>query len=251
VSVAWAGAVVTADAAVPAIAYLVAMRHVRQSGEPWPAARAAAFVAAMAIAAAVTAPAVDAHARRSLAWHMSQQMTLLLVVPPGLVAARPVELIRRATGWRGVHLPGPAAAWIAFVGLQWAIHVPAVLDTAVGNPPAEGLMHLTLVVAGVLFFAQVQGGRISQPLALGLYVVSAMPTTDAIALWLMFDPHLVYPAFAGPGALAGQRTAGVIMFAAGNLLLLTAALVVGRYLWEGRPQPPMYERPRFAARRVR
>jgi len=235
-----AGAGTTANAAAPTLAYLLLMRHVRGTGGKWPASRAAWFIAAVVLAAAVTMPAVDDRARTSLEWHMSQQMTLLLVVPAGLVASRPLRLFSSATGRDITWAPGPAAAWVCFVGVQWLLHLPVVLDALDRTPALYGLMHLALVAAGVAFVAQIArpGRSIANPLVLGLYVVSAMPTTDAIALWLIFDPHVVYPAYAGPGALADQRNAGTIMFAAGNLLLVAAGVVVGRYLWEGRPSPP-------------
>src|ERR671934_104645 len=99
------------------------------------------------------------------------------------------------------------------------------------------LMHWALVLAGVLFFAHVfpgdRAGRL-HPAARAAYLLSAMPTTDAIALWLVFDPHVVYAGYGGPGALANQRLAGMIMFAAGTALLVAAGIVAGRWLWQGR-----------------
>jgi hypothetical protein len=100
-------------------------------------------------------------------------------------------------------------------------------------------MHWLLVLAGIAFFAQVGAARM-HPLALALYVAAAMPTTDGIGLWLLLDPHVIYARYAAPGALADQQAAGAIMFGAGNLLLLAAAWIAGRYLWEGvsRPSAP-------------
>jgi cytochrome c oxidase assembly factor CtaG len=226
-----------AGAAIPVVAYAVVMRHARRSPRGWPAVRGIAFVGAVAIAAAATSVTVDDHARRSLTWHMGQQMALLLVVPPALIAARPLQLLRRVTGGRPLPAPGPAAAWLAFVGIQWLIHVPAVLDALVRHPAVGGAAHIAVLAAGIALFGQVTAPRgwVANPLALALYVVSAMPMTDAIALWLILDPHVAYPAFGGPGALADQRTAGVIMFGAGNILLIAAAAIAGRYLWDGRP----------------
>lgn len=234
--VTWSG-IEVAGALLPAAAYLVVMRHVRRSAGGWPAARAIAFVAAVAAWAAVTCPAWEARAERSLAWHMSQQMILLLLVPPALVFARPLELLRRVTGGGAWRPPGPVVSWVAFVGIQWALHAPPVLDAIVGRPLAEGAMHIALLAAGVAFFAQAAapGSRVAHPFALALYLASAMPTTDAIALLLILDPHVIYSSFAGPGALADQQTAGVIMFAGGNVLLVAAGVIAGRYLWAGRP----------------
>jgi cytochrome c oxidase assembly factor CtaG len=130
---------------------------------------------------------------------------------------------------------------MAFVGIQWLVHVPAVFAFALREPGAYGVMHWLLVLAGVAFFAEAAAGRM-HPLALALYVAAAMPTTDAIGLWLLLDPHVIYAHYAGPGGLGDQQAAGAIMFGAGNVLLLAAAWVAGRYLWEGvsRPSAPAH-----------
>jgi putative membrane protein len=227
------------NALVPAAVYVALVRKVRRDGGEWPAARTAAFVAAFVLAAAATSTAADEAARRSLAWHMTGQMALLLLVPPGIVAGRPLALAALALGRRRPAPPPAAIAWIAFVGIQWLVHVPAVLAFALREPGAYGLMHWLLVLVGVAFFAQA-GARRMHPLALALYVAAAMPTTDAIGLWLILDPRVVYSHYAGPGALGDQQAAGAIMFAAGNVLLLAAGWIAGRYLWEGvsRPSAP-------------
>jgi putative copper resistance protein D len=221
---------------VPAGVYLALVRKVRREGGQWPATRTAFFVGAFVVAAAATSTVADDAARRSLAWHMTGQMALLLVVPPAIVAGRPLELVHRALGRRASLTPSPAAAWIAFVGIQWLVHVPPVFAFALREPAAYGVMHWLLVLAGVAFFAQAGAGRM-HPLALALYVAAAMPTTDAIGIWLLLDPHVVYAHYAGPGALGDQQAAGAIMFGAGNLLLLAAAWIAGRYLWEGVSRP--------------
>jgi putative membrane protein len=224
------------NAVVPAAVYLALVRRVRRGGGEWPAARTAVFIAAVALAAVATSSAADDAARRSLAWHMTGQMTLLLLVPPGIVAGRPLVLLGRALGRRTSLTPARAVAWIVFVGIQWAVHVPALLAFALRQPAAYGIMHWLLVAAGIAFFTQAGAGRL-HPLALALYVAAAMPTTDAIGLWLLLDPHVVYPHYAGPGALGDQQAAGAIMFGAGNVLLVAAAWIAGRYLWEGVSPP--------------
>ncbi len=225
------------NAVVPAAVYLAMARRVRRGGGEWSAARTAAFVAAFVLAAIATSSATDDVARRSLAWHMTGQMALLLVVAPGIVAGRPLVLAGRALGRRIALTPPPAVAWLAFVGIQWVVHVPALFALEVRGPAVYGAVHWLLVVAGVAFFAQAGSGRM-QPLALALYIAAAMPSTDAIGLWLLLDPHVVYSHYTGPGALTDQQAAGAVMFGAGNVLLLAAAWIAGRYLWEGRPAPP-------------
>jgi len=224
------------NAVVPAAVYLALVRRVRRQGGSWPGVRTGAFVGAVVVLAAATSSAVDDAARRSLAWHMTGQTALLLLVPPAIVAGRPLRLVGEALGRRVSLTPSPAVAWLAFVGIQWVVHVPAVFAFALREPAAYGLMHWLLLAAGLAFFAEAGAGRL-HPLALALYVAAAMPTTDAIGLWLMLDPRVVYPHYAGPGALGDQQAAGAIMFGAGNVLLVAAAWIAGRYLYEGASSP--------------
>jgi cytochrome c oxidase assembly factor CtaG len=227
-------AVETLNAVVPAAIYVVVVRRVRRSGGVWPARRTALFLAGVTLAGLATSSAADAAARRSLAWHMTVQMALLLLVAPAVVAGHPLALVRRVAGRRIPRPPGPAVAWIGVVGVQWVVHVPAVMAFVLREPTAFALMHWLLIMVGVAFFAQVGSARL-HPLALALYVASVMPTTDAIALWLLLDPRVVYSHYAGSGGLADQQAAGAIMFGAGNILLVAAAWIAGRYLWSGRP----------------
>jgi putative membrane protein len=224
------------DLILPGAAYLIGVQRVRRRGGRWTAWRIAAFAGALLAAVAVTSGWADARARESLAWHMTQQMTLLVVVPPALLASRPVALLRAATGSPGGRrVPNPVAAWLAFVAIQWVVHIPAVLDRLVRDPALNGVVHWLFLAAGAAFFVQAApwaGSRLP-PLVLALYLASAMPTTDGIAIWLMLDPHVIYSSFAGPGALADQRAAGFIMFAGGNVILVAAAWVAGRWLWRG------------------
>ena len=224
------------NAVVPATIYLVVVRRVRRGGGAWPARRTAVFLTGVTLAALATSSAADEAARRSLAWHMTVQMALLLLVGPAVVAGHPLALLRRVAGRRMPRPPGPAVAWIGFVGVQWVVHVPAVTAFGLREPSAFALMHWLLIGAGVAFFAQIASARL-HPLALALYIASAMPTTDAIALWLLLDPRIVYANYAGSGGLADQQAAGAIMFGAGNVLLVAAAWIAGRYLWSGRPGP--------------
>jgi cytochrome c oxidase assembly factor CtaG len=234
--VADAGSLATAaaeslNALVPAGIYVAGLRRIRRRGGDWPAGRTAAFVAGVVCAAVATSSVAHDAAKSSLAWHMTAQMALLLAVAPAIAAGRPFRLLRRAFGVNVPRAPGPAVAWVAFVGIQWAVHVPAVFALTLQQPAAYALEHWLLLAAGIVFFAQIGSARL-HPLALALYVASAMPTTDAIALWLLLDPRAVYPHY----AVADQQAAGAIMFGAGNILLIVAAWIAGRYLWDGRPR---------------
>ncbi len=226
------------NAVVPAAAYVTGEHRTRRAGRAWPARRTAAFLAAVVVLGAATSGALDDRARASLAWHMTQQMTLLFVVPLGLIAGGPGELLGRS-GARRAWKPSPAAlagAWLALAAVQWVVHVPSVLDELWSRPAALAAVHWALVAAGAAFFgcafAAVSSGRL-HPLAAALYVVSTMPATDAIGLWLLFDPSAVYERYAGAGAIADQHRAGAVMFTAGMVPLFLAARMAYGWISKG------------------
>lgn len=226
---------------------MAGVEHVRREGRTWPLRRTAAFLAALLVLGAVTSGAADARAQASLTWHMAQQMALLFLVPLGLLAARPDRLAGSGRRWA----PSAAAlalAWLAMAAVQWIVHVPAVLDTLARSPAALAAVHWALVATGAAFFgcalAALASGRL-HPLAAGLYLAGIMAGTDAIGLWLLFDPHVAYDRYAGAGALADQHRAGAVMFAAGMVPLALGAAVAFRWLSR------VAEHPRSATRNPR
>jgi Cytochrome c oxidase caa3 assembly factor (Caa3_CtaG) len=62
-----------------------------------------------------------------------------------------------------------------------------------------------------------------------------MAAADAIGLWLLFDPNVVYACYAGADALADQHGAGAIMFAAGMVPLLVGAGIAYRWMSPATP----------------
>lgn len=227
------GAAALLNALVPGLAYVAGIERVHRLGQAWPGRRTAAALAALLLLGAATSAVVDDRAQASLAWHMTQQMALLFLVPVALVAGRPDRLLRRRAD---TSPPSPVvlgAAWLAFVAVQWVVHVPGVLSALGSRPAALAALHWALVAAGAAFFwcafAALRSDRF-HPLSVGLYVASIMAGTDAIGLWLLFDPNVVYDGYAGAGALADQHRAGAIMFAAGMIPLSIAAAVAYRWM---------------------
>jgi cytochrome c oxidase assembly factor CtaG len=226
------------NALVPGLAYVAGAKRFRSTGRAWPGRRTTAALAALLVLGAATSAVADDRAQASLAWHMAQQMALLFLVSLGIVAGRPDILVRGRRNPRVRPLGGPAltAAWLAIVSAQWIVHIPAVLDGLWDRPAALAALHWLLLAVGVAFFgcafAAVRSGRY-HPLVVGLYVVSIMAGTDAIGLWLLFDPNVVYDSYTGTGALADQHRAGAVMFTAGMVPLLAAARIVHRSMWVG------------------
>jgi len=222
------GGAAAVNAVVPGLAYVAGAERVRRAGRAWPARRTAAALVALIVLGAATSAAADQRVQASLAWHMTQQMVLLFAVSLGLVAARTDELVTRGRRW-APSVATLAAAWVAMAGIQWILHVPTVLDGLWSRPAALAAVHWALVAAGLAFFgcafAAVREHTV-HPLLAGLYVASIMAGTDAIGLWLLFDPHAVYSRYAP----ADQHTAGAVMFAAGMVPLLVGAGIAYRWM---------------------
>ena len=222
---------------MPGLAYVAGAERFRSTGRAWPGRRTASALAALLVLGAATSAVADDRAQASLAWHMAQQMALLFLVSLGIVAGRPDLLVRGPRSPRVRPLGGPAltAAWLAIVSAQWIVHIPAVLDRLWDRPAALAALHWLLLAAGVAFFggafAALRSGR--HPLVVALYVVSIMAGTDAIGLWLLFDPKVVYDSYTGAGALADQHRAGAVMFTAGMVPLLAGAGIAHRSMSPG------------------
>lgn len=111
------------------LAYAAGMRRLRDRGEPWPARRAVAWYAGLAVLAAVTLSGVGAYARALFSVHAVQHLVLTVVGPLLLALAAPLTLWARArssdpapAGWTSRPLAvfaAYAAPLAAFVLTDW------------------------------------------------------------------------------------------------------------------------------------
>lgn len=203
--------------------------------------RRAAFAAGLVTVAVALLSPLATYSEALLSVHMVQHLVLTLVAAPLLVLGRPLAVLER-----GRSVPwGPAArmaahplvAWVAFAAAGWAIHFSALFDLSLRHPAAHGAEHALFLGTALLFWAPVVGaglaGRpaMSHPLRL-LYLAVAMPQNTFLALAIFSAGDVLYGSYAavprtwGPAPLVDQRTAGGIMWVAGDLLLLVSVLVV-------------------------
>jgi cytochrome c oxidase assembly factor CtaG len=64
-----------------------------------------------------------------------------------------------------------------------------------------------------------------------LYLALAMPAEGFLALAIFSAGHVLYPAYAGIGAMDDQRSAAALLWIVGDLVLL-AALIVTAVAWK-------------------
>jgi putative membrane protein len=238
-----------------AAAYVVAVRRVnRQHPQaPVPGWRVAAWLLGLATILVALESAVDRYSDELLTVHMVQHLMLAMIAPPLLALGAPGTLALRTAGpglRRRVLLPilhsrvvrilaSPLVAWPAFTATMWFTHFSPLYDAALENPGLHLAEHGLFLATGLLFWwpivaADPVPGRMGWGARL-VYLILQMPVNAAVGLAIYFAPTLLYPHYAtlvrfwGPDPLTDQQIGGVVMWGAGDLILLFAfaAVVAG------------------------
>jgi cytochrome c oxidase assembly factor CtaG len=211
-----------------------------------PAWRVASFVGGAAAILVALGPPLDARAEASLTAHMLQHLLLTSVAAPLIVLGRPVTLLLKTTSTRswarsvvrsrafGV-LTHPVVAWVLFVGAMYAAHIGPLYEAALRSPAWHAAEHSLFLATALLFWLPV-AGETPAPNRLGhgarlLYLALAMPAEGFLALAIFSAGEVLYPAYAGPGALGDQRSAAALLWIIGDLVFL-AALVLAALAWK-------------------
>jgi putative membrane protein len=222
------------------------LTQARRPGARIPAWRQAAFVGGIAAIAVGLLSPLDAVVERSFAAHMVQHLLLTSVAGPLLVLGRPLTLalrsgpghtwVRRAVRSRPVAvLTHPVVAWMAFVGTMYAAHLGPLYEKALVSPAWHAAEHSLFLATAILFWLPV-AGETPAPHRLGfgarlLYLALAMPAEGFLALAIFSAGHVLYPAYAGVGAMNDQRSAAALLWIVGDLVVL-AALIVTALAWK-------------------
>jgi putative membrane protein len=237
---------------VAAGGYLIAVRHVNRAHPrvPIPRPRVAAWLAGLVAILVALVSAVDVYAANLLTVHMVQHLLLAMVAPPLLAMGAPVTLVLRIASPRARHrlilpvlhsrvvrlIASPLVAWPVFAIAMWLTHFSPLYDAALEDPTLHVAEHMVYLASGMLFWwPVVAADPIPRRLGYGArlaYVVLQMPVNAAVGLAIYFAPTVLYPHYAtierswGPDALTDQQIGGVLMWGAGDLLLLVAVPAV-------------------------
>ena len=242
--------------ALAAVLYVAGMWKLRAKDRlsvPW---RHASFFAGLAALFIALQSPLDALAEHSFFMHQIQHLLLQTVAPVLLMLAAPQAALvagfpaplRRAIvapilGSRAVRgvFGFLSQAWIAallLVASLYAWHWPAWHDLALRDEPVHYLMHVTMLAAGLLFFAAIFDPR---PAPLGARygmrinaLWAAMTACMLLGVGLALKNSALYPAYDELGrlfdlsALGDERLGGLIMWIPGSAAWVPAFLVLLR-----------------------
>ncbi len=234
--------------AAAAVGYLTAVRLVNRGHPltPVPRWRIAAWLTGLAAVAIALVSGVDVYADSVFSVHMVQHLLLAMVAPPLLALGAPTTLalrvarpsLRRALILPILHsrwvrmLSWPPIGWTLFAIVMWATHFSPLFNAALENQVLHSLEHLLYLAAGLLFWWPVVGAdparwRLS-PIGRMIYLAAQMPFNAAVGLAIYFAPSVLYAHYAtlartwGPDPITDQQFAGIVMWGAGDTILLAA-----------------------------
>jgi cytochrome c oxidase assembly factor CtaG len=170
---------------------------------------------------------VDVISEQLASAHMVQHLLLADLVPIALILGTTKVLLRPVT--RVVHslerragvLAHPVFGVVAYVGVMWFWHIPAMYDAALEHAAVHVLEHLSFAAAGFLYWWHLISPIRSRFRLGGLAPVAYMASTKllvgALGVALTFYPSLIYGAYEADGTrwglspLTDQHVAGAIM----------------------------------------
>ena len=203
----------------------------------------ACLVAGVAVILVALLSPLDDLALR-LQWaHMVQHVLLLVVAPPLIVLARPWDTAvhglsprvravaaaqQRLLTTHPRRVLAAAAAVVAFVGVMWLWHIPALYNLTLRNDMVHNLEHTAFLAVGLLFWTAALP-RAAEDRAIGLIGRSAVVLTGLVGSWLLavyigYAPGVLY-AYSGSGslsALADQQLAAGVMWVPASVPFVAA-----------------------------
>jgi cytochrome c oxidase assembly factor CtaG len=229
--------------AVLATLYVMAWRRARATDSPHRPGlgRLTLFGTGLLVILAALVSPLDGLGDQLLVMHMVQHVLLLDIVPICLILGLNKVLLRPVT--RRLHvlerragfLAHPAFAVLAYAGLMWIWHIPAMYDAALRSTYIHALEHLCFSVAGTLYWWHLLSPIRSRMRLGGMgpiaYMVSTKLLVGVLGIVLAFAPASFYPFYEhhphywGLSPSEDQSLAGLTM-ALEQSIVMGIALVV-------------------------
>lgn len=195
------------------------------------------FAGLLAILAALVSP-IDGLGDDLLVMHMLQHILLLDIAPILLILGlnkvllRPLTRRLQTVEHRAGYLAHPAFAVLAYAGLMWLWHVPAMYDLALSHSGIHALEHLCFAAAGTLYWwhilSPIRGRMRLGGLGPIMYMVSTKLLVGSLGIVLAFAPDSIYsfyqhqPRYWGLSAGTDQSMAGLEMALEQSIVMGTA-----------------------------
>jgi putative membrane protein len=191
-------------------------------------------------------------------FHMVQHLLIADVAAIALTLAltkwilrpgtRHIHRIERAAGPFG----HPAFGVVAYVGVMWLWHVPALYDAALETPIIHTVEHLSFAAAGLLYWWHLLSPIRSRMRLAGmgpiLYMASTKILVGFLGILLAFSPEVLY-AYAWEGTKWGltplddQNVAGLVMALEQSIVMgIALAYLFFRMLAESEAEEQRAER---------
>jgi putative membrane protein len=227
---------------VLAVLYAMGWRRARAAGAHRPSiGRLGLFAGGLAAIVVALVSPLDSLGDQLMVMHMVQHILLLDIAPILLIlgltkvllrpVTRRVQAIEQGAGF----LAHPAFAVLAYGGVLWLWHIPAMYDRAQGNALVHVLEHACFFAVGALYWWHVLSPIRSRRRLSGLgsvgYMTGGKLLVGLLGIALAFAPDVIYPFYAhkprywGLTPLEDQSLAGLAM-ALEQSVVMGIALVV-------------------------
>jgi putative membrane protein len=242
------------------VAYGLRWRTARREGGSRAAGwgRAALWATGLLTLFAALISPLDTLGEQFATFHMVQHLLIADLAPIALTLALTKWILRPAT--KRIHriekaagpFGHPVFGVVAYVGVMWLWHVPALYDAALRHAAVHTLEHLSFAAAGLLYWWHLLSPIRSRLRLAGmgpiLYMASTKIVVGFLGVLLAFSPDLLY-AYAWEGAKWGlsplddQHVAGLVMALEQSIVMgIALAYLFFRMLAESEAEDQRAER---------
>jgi cytochrome c oxidase assembly factor CtaG len=183
--------------------------------------------------------------------HMAKHILFVLVIPALLLMGTPPVWVERLLSYRYMAraermLARPAVSWSAGIGAMALWHIPALFNAASSHEALHIAEHLSLLVAGTVYWWPILSplpwlrlAPVPQSVA---YLFTSCAACTTMGVLITFAPHSLYPAYAQPHDVYGilpvireqwgvsaamdQQIGGLLMWVPGCIVYLTAIMAM-------------------------
>lgn len=237
--------------------YVLGWVRLRQRGGPAAAPwwRLAAYQGGLVCIALALLSVLDVYGALLFSVHMLQHLFLMLLAPPLLLWGSPMPILlwglpgplrrslggqlapeaglRRALTWLSL----PSRAWLVYLAVVTAWHIPVAYDAAQGNGLIHDLEHVSFFLSAGLFWWHVFAAAPHLHGLLGMgrrmsYLILAFIHSQILGIVLAFAPMPLYPYYDRRGGALGwsvmddQAASGAIMWVPGGMVYGLAMIVL-------------------------